>query len=313
MSDLPDAVEPPEPEQTPPADAVPEARVRRRHWGLSVVWVVPLVAAIVAGYLVWDHLREAGPSITIAFTDGDGVKAGRTELRYRGVPIGEVQAIDLSRDQRHVVVTVRLRRSATPVARDGSVFWIVRPQVGPASISGLSTVLTGPYIQVQPGTGKERTKFTGVDHPSPTLDRRGLKIVLATAHLASVRNNSPIYYRGIPVGFVVDAELSRDATAAHVNAFIEQPYARLVRIGSRFWSVSGLDVHVGLFKGLDISLESLRSLAIGGVTFATPDAETPPAKPGTIFVLHEQADKEWLTWTPKIPVPATAATSPAAD
>jgi paraquat-inducible protein B len=305
VSATPEPAATPEPEETPapPPDAVPEARVRRRRWGLSIVWVVPLVAAIVAGYLVWDHLRQAGPTITIAFSDGDGVKAGQTEIRYRGVPIGEVQEIDLGRDQKHVVVTARLRRSAASIAREGSVFWIVRPQVGPASITGLSTVLTGPYIQVQPGTGTERTTFTGVDHPSPTLDRHGLRVILATAHLASVRNGSPIYYRGIQVGTIVDAELSRDATAAHVNAFIEQPYTRLVRIGSRFWSVSGLDVHVGLFKGLDVSLESLRSLAIGGVAFATPDAAGPPAKAGTIFVLHEQADKEWLTWAPKIPIP----------
>ena len=288
------------------AEAVPDARIRRRRWGFSVAWLVPLVAAIVAGYLVYDRVRQAGPTITIAFTDGDGVKVGQTEIRYRGVPIGEVREIDLSSDHSHVVVGARLRRSAAAVARDGSVFWIVRPQVGPASITGLGTVLTGPYIQVRPGTGKTQTSFTGVDHPSPTLDRRGLKIVLAAARLVSVRNGSPVYYRGIEVGTVIDTHLSRDATAARVNVFIDHPYTRLVRIGSRFWSVSGLDVHVGLFKGVDISLESLRSLAVGGVAFATPDASNPPANAGTIFVLHEESDKEWLTWAPKITMPPAA-------
>ena len=288
------------------AATVPEARVRRRRWGFSVAWLVPLVAAIVAGYLVYDRMRQAGPTITLTFTDGAGVKVGQTEIRYRGVPIGEVRQIDLSDDHRRVVVSARLRHSAASIAREGSVFWIVRPQVGPASITGLSTVLTGPYIEVMPGTGKTQTSFTGVDHPSPTLNRRGLKIVLATQHLASVRNGSPIYYRGIEVGNVIDARLNRDATSAHVDAFIDQPHARLVRIGSRFWSVSGLDVHVGIFKGLDISLESLRSLAVGGVAFATPDAGGPPAPAGTTFVLHENADKEWLRWTPKIAIPPAA-------
>jgi paraquat-inducible protein B len=300
--------ETPETGDSPEApEAVPEARIRRRHWGFSVAWVVPIVAAIVAGYLVYDRMRQQGPTISIAFTDGDGIKAGQTEVRYRGVPIGEVREIDLSHDRRHVVITARLRRSAATIAREGSVFWIVRPRVGPASISGLSTVLTGPYIQVLPGTGKPQTSFTGVDHPSPTLDRRGLKVVLATAHLSSIRNGSPIYYRGIEVGTVIDSHLSRDATAAHVDGFIDEPYARLVTVGSRFWSVSGLDVHVGLFKGLDISLESLRSLAIGGVEFATPDPSAPRPNAHTIFVLHDQADKEWLTWTPKISLPPTAA------
>jgi paraquat-inducible protein B len=255
------------PEATPPrADAVPEAVVRRRRWGLSVVWVVPVVA-----------------------------------------PIGYVREIDLAPDGSRVVVSAELRRSAASIAREGSVFWIVRPQVGPASVTGLSTVLTGPYIQVQPGTGPAHTSFTGVDHPSPTLNRRGLRVLLATSHLNSVRTGSPIYYRGVEVGTIVDAELSRDASSAHIGAFIEQPYTRLVRIGSRFWSVSGLDVNVGLFKGLDIRLESLRSLAVGGVAFATPDAGAPAAKAGTTFVLHEEPDKAWLAWTPKIPLPASAA------
>jgi paraquat-inducible protein B len=288
-----------------PAD-VPEARIRPRRWGLSVAWVVPVVAAIVAGYLIRDHLWQAGPTITVTFTDAEGVKAG-TEIRYRGVPIGEVRDIDLNDDHSRVVVRARLRRSAASIARDGSVFWIVRPQVGPTAVRGLATVLTGPYIQVRPGTGKTRTSFTGVDDPSPALGRPGLKIVLAAAHLGSVRNGSPIYYRGIEVGTVLDATLSRDGTRAHVNAFIDQPHARLVRVGSRFWSVSGIDVNVGLLKGVDIRLESLRSLAVGGVAFATPDATAPPARPGTIFVLHPQPADEWLTWTPKIETPAAAA------
>jgi len=296
-----------EPDASPaPPPPVPEARVRRRHWGFSIAWVVPLVAAIVAGYLIYDRMQQAGPTITIAFTDGDGVKPDRTELRYRGVPIGQVQQIDLSRDRSHVLVQVELRRSAASIAREGSVFWIVRPEVGPSSITGLSTVLTGPYIQVIPGTGKSQTSFIGVDHPSPTLNRRGLKIVLATAHLSSVRNGSPIYYRGVEVGTVIGSHLSPDSIAAHVEVFIEEPYTRLVRIGSRFWKVSGVDVRVGLLKGLEVNLESLRSLAIGGITFATPDASSPRATTGTIFVLHEEPEKEWLTWAPKMSIPRAA-------
>jgi paraquat-inducible protein B len=121
------------------AEAVPDAHIRRRRWGFSVAWLVPLVAAIVADYLVYDRVRQAGPTITIAFADGDGVKVGQTEIRYRGVPIGEVREIDLSPDHSRVVVSARLRRSAAVIARDGSVFWIVRPQVGPAArqITGL--------------------------------------------------------------------------------------------------------------------------------------------------------------------------------
>ena len=296
MTDLP----------TPPdnAEGLPKARIRRRRWALPVVWVVPLAAAVVAGYLVYGRLEESGPTITIKFKDGSGVKPAHTEIRYRGVPIGQVQAIDLSTDGEAVVVKAQLRRSAAMIAREGSAFWIVRPEVGPGTISGLSTVLTGPYIQVLPGPGKSVSEFVGLENPPAALERNGLKIVLAASHIESVRTGSPVYYRGIEVGSVTGIELSGDATTAHVHLFISQRYARLVRIGSRFWTVSGLDVNVSLLKGVEISVESLRSLIAGGIAFATPDdPTTPPARDGTVFVLHDKPQKEWLTWAPKIPLP----------
>src|SRR5439155_1654252 len=115
-------------------------------------------------------------------------------------------------------------------------------------------------IWVVPGTGRPKTEFVGLDRPPPALERGGLKVILATAHLSSVRSGSPVYYRGIQVGAVTDTELSRDATAAHIHVFIGQRYARLVRVGSRFWSASGFDVNISLLKGVEVSLESLRSL-----------------------------------------------------
>jgi len=285
-------------------EQLPTARVRRRKWRLGVVWVVPLVAAIVAAYLVQGRLEEFGPTIAITFKDGGGVKAGQTEVRYRGVPIGQVSDIDLTDDHEYVLVKARLRRSAVSVAREGSVFWIVKPEVGFGAVRGLTTVLTGPYIQVSPGRGPPTTEFRGLERAPPTLGRSGLKIILAATQVGSIRPGTPVHYRGVEVGSVVAVDLSRDATAAHVETFIEQRYARLVRSGSRFWNVSGLDVHASLFKGLQVSLESLRSLVTGGIAFATPeDPNAVPVKDGTIFPLHDQPEKEWLAWRPKIPIP----------
>jgi paraquat-inducible protein B len=285
-------------------EALPEARVRRRRWRFAVVWVIPLVAAIVAGHLVYGRLAELGPTITIRFRDGGGVKAGQTEVRYRGVPVGQVEEIELTDDHEYVLVTARLRRSAASIAREGSVFWVVRPEVALGAVRGLSTVITGPYIQAFPGTGPPKTAFRGLERAPPTLGRSGIKITLAATQLGSVRPGTPVYYRGIDVGSIVEIDLSRDATAAHTAAFIDQRYARLVRSGSRFWNVSGVDVSVSLFRGVQISLESLRSLVTGGVAFATPeDPNAIPVKEGTIFPLHEKPEKDWLEWRPKIPIP----------
>jgi paraquat-inducible protein B len=281
-------------------ETLPTARIRRRRWTVSVVWVVPVVAAIVAGYLVYGRLDELGPTIAIKFKDGGGVKSGQTEIRYRGVPVGQVNAVELGEGHEYVVVKARLRRSATTIAREGSVFWIVGPEVGFGAVRGLSTVITGPYIQVIPGSGKEKSEFIGLDRSPP--ETTGLKIILAATQLGSVRPGSAILFRGVEVGSVTATELSRDATAAHIHVIIGDRYARLVRASSRFWSVSGVDLNISLFKGVEISMESLRSLVAGGIAFSTPDANSPPVKPGTIFPLHDKPEKEWLQWLPKIPL-----------
>jgi paraquat-inducible protein B len=282
---------------------LPQARVRQRRWRLSVVWIVPIVAAIVAGYLTWGRLQELGPTITIQFTDVTGVRAGQTEIRYRGVPVGRVVSVELSDDEKSALVKARLRPENAALAKDGSVFWIVRPDVRSGDLSRLSTIVSGPYIEISPGGGKARSKFVGLASPPPVTERAGLRIVLEAPNLGSVRPGSPVYYRGIEVGAVARTDLRRDATAADAHVVVFQRYARLVRIGSRFWTVSGVDVNVSLLKGLEISVDSLRSLVSGAIAFATPDdANMPAAKDGTIFALHDKPQKEWLDWRPRIPV-----------
>lgn len=288
------------------AEKLPRAKVKKARWNFPVVfvWVVPVVAVIVAGYVIYDRVREIGPKITIQFKDVNGLKTGQTQIKYRGVPIGEVTQVDLSGDQQYALVTARLRRSAASIAREGSVFWIVRPEVEAGSITGLGTVITGPEIGVLPGTGKTQSSFVGLESSPAVSERKGLKIVLLSSHLKSLRANSPVYYRGIEVGAVQDTRLNANATAADIHVVIKQRYANLVREGSKFWNVSGVDASVGLFSGVEINVESLRSLVAGGIALATPnDPSARPVNDGAVFRLHEKPEKKWLGWAPKIPIP----------
>lgn len=294
----------PTPADRPPDGPLPAATVRRRRWRVPFVWVVPLIAAVVAGSLVYNRLQEFGPTITINFRDASGVKPDQTEIRYRGVPVGQVTTVELAENQQHVVVTAQLRRTAAGLAREGSLFWVVRPEVGFGAVRGLSTVLTGSYIQAIPGHGKSRRDFTGLESASPTLGQPGLNLILSMRQMGSVRVGSPVVYRGIEVGSVTGTSLSRDATSAQLDVFIEQRYARLVRMGSRFWLLSGVDVNFGLFRGLEINVESLRTLVGGGIAFATPDDAGGPVKDGMLFLLHEKPQPEWLEWHPKISIPS---------
>lgn len=286
-------------------EPLPRARTRSRGRLFSVAWIVPVIAAIVAGYLVYDRVRQVGPVITIRFKDGSGMIPGQTAIKYRGVQIGEVTAVELSEDQQNVEVMARLKRTAASIASEGAVFWIVRPEVAVGGITGLSTVITGPEIQALPGSGGSKSEFMGVERAPAAMEVKGLKLVLRANSLGSPQRNSPVYYRGVEVGVVQETDLSPDATAAELHVVINQRYAKLVRADSVFWNASGAKVNAGLFSGLELKVESLKALAAGGIAFATAgNSNAGPAKSGAVFTLHSEPKKEWLEWAPQIRLPA---------
>ena len=284
-------------------EELPKARVRRRRLP-SVAWLVPLLALLVAGYLVWDRLRERGPEISISFADGAGVRVGVTPVMYRGVQVGEVTGVGLTESHDKALVRVRLKRSATAIAREGTRFWIVRPQVGFGNITGLNTVLTGPEIQALPADGgAPRREFAGLDSAPVGMEAEGLKLVLRAERPRSIRPNTPVHYRGVEVGLVQKVDLGPNSTSADVHVLIFERYAGLVREGSAFWNTSGVSVKAGLLKGIEVDVESLRAIATGGIEFATPSARAPRVKPGTVFFLHDGPKDEWLSWLPRIALP----------
>ena len=281
-------------------EETPKARVRRRRV-LRLVWIVPAMAIAVAAYLLWQRLQEYGPEIRVTFTDGGGLRIGQTALRYRGVQVGEVIGVGLSQDEKRAVVRIRLTRSGAGLAREGSRFWIVRPRVGLGQVTGLTTVLSGPEINVIPGKPGEQAQyeFTGLENP-PSSVEGGLQIVLRGEH-PKMRADAPVYYRGVEVGAVQKIDLAPNALSADVHVVIYARFAPLVREGSAFWDVSGVNVKGGILKGLEVELESLRTFLSGGIEFASPPG-TPRAKPGTVFFLYGEPKKEWLGWAPKIPI-----------
>jgi paraquat-inducible protein B len=282
-------------------DEMPRARVRRRRL-VRRVWVVPLIAVAVAAWLVYQRIQAVGPEIVVTFEDGAALRVGQTPLRYRGVQIGEVSGVRLSPDEKHALVKIRLQKDAAQIAREGSRFWIVRPRVGWGTFSGLNTVLSGPEIQVIPGKpdAPAKTEFAGLDTP-PAAIEGGLHIVLR-AERPKMRTDAPVYYRGVEVGTVQKLDLAPNSLSADVHVIIYPRFAALVREGSSFWDVSGVAVKGGIFKGMQVEFESLRSFVTGGIEFATPPG-TKRARPGTVFFLYNEPKPEWLAWAPKIPIP----------
>jgi paraquat-inducible protein B len=286
--------------------AVPKARIKRRG-RFSPVWIAPLVAAGFAGWLFYRDVIATGPSITISFKNAENVEVGKTALRFRGVKIGEVSDVQLSRDLRRVQVKVDLKRSASEVAHQGSEFWIVHPVVAAGEIRGLGTIVSGDYIEVKPGTGSATKEFTGLDEP-PALNAEqvgGLDLVLISTEASSAKSGSPVLFRGMHVGQVVKQQLGPDSQEVRTSVHVDAPFTNLVRLNSKFWNAGGVNVNLGLF-GAQISAQSFKTLVSGGIAFATPDQMEAPARNGTVFRLYEKPEKSWAEWAPAIKLPKTA-------
>lgn len=272
-------------------DDIPEPdRVRRRRWTVSLIWLVPLVAALVGVSMMINSWISAGPQIDISFEDAQGITAGKTEVKYKNVVIGKVSSMALSDDRDRVLVKVDLDKRAESFATAKSRFWVVRPRVGMGGVSGLGTLLSGSYIGADTGgSDKRKTHFKGLETPPPlTHNEEGSTFLLSSDDLGSLDIGSPVYYRRIQVGRVVAYHLDDDGKGVTVQVFVESPDDKYVTTDSRFWNASGVDVSLGA-SGLKVNTESLATLVAGGLAFQAPpySKKHDPADAGTKFDLFD--------------------------
>lgn len=270
-------------------DPQPEARLRRRLF--SWVWMVPLLSIVIVIWLAVAALLDRGPLITIVFSDAEGIQAGETKIRHKDVDLGTVEAIHLNDEMSRVMVRARMHRSVEPHLTSGARFWIVRPRVGVEGISGLSTLVSGSYIEMYPGTANAdatpQSTFEGLDNPPVlTPDTPGRSFALRTDDLGSLGAGSPVSYRGMPVGEVEGFQLDPDGKHISVYAFVHAPYDRYVTAQTRFWNSGGIDLALGA-QGLRFRASSWQQVLSGGVSFDTPDDSVGGAEPapGTVFSL----------------------------
>jgi len=275
-----------------PTDTPATARSRPRRW-FSWIWLTPLIALSIVSWLTIRALAERGPLITISFSDAEGIQAGDTKIRHKDVDLGTVESIYLSRDMSRVFVRARMRRSVSAHLNASTRFWIVRPRVGVAGISGLSTLVSGSYIEMYPSPEQENAKpqrsFVGLDDPPAlTPDTPGRSFTLRTDDLGSLTGGSPVSYRGVPVGEVEGFQLDPSGKQISVFAFVRAPYQKYVTSQTRFWNSGGIDVAVGV-QGLRFRASSWQQLISGGVSFDTPDSAqaAPESQAGAIFRLYE--------------------------
>jgi paraquat-inducible protein B len=272
-----------------PGAELPVAQVRTRQF--SLVLLIPVVAAVIAGYLAWRGLSQQGPLITITFTTAEGLTAGQTKVEHRAVDLGTVESIALNQAMTEVTVRVRMRREAASRLTDHARFWVVRPRLSVRNFSGLNTLVSGAYLEMDPGAagGEQRYQFTGLEEPpSVRSDEPGTSYVLRADRIGSLGPDSPVFYRDVQVGEVLSYDLHNGVGPVTVNVFVRAPFDRLVRQGSEFWNDSGLSVTLGA-AGFHVEVESLQALLAGGVAFDTPGvaAGGAPSPGGSSFVLFD--------------------------
>jgi paraquat-inducible protein B len=271
-------------------DDVPEARVRRHRW-FAWVWIVPITAAGIVIWLAVRTLAVRGPEIQIVFHSVEGLQARQSTIQHRGVPVGTVEQLELAPDMSQVVVHARITRAAASWLNENTQFYIVSPRVSVEGISGLSTLVSGSYIEMSPVPGKtSRRNFVGLDE-APGVDPTtpGRSFTMTTSDLGSLTRGSPISYHGVSVGEVQDYAIAPDGQHINVTAFIRAPYSGLVHPETRFWNAGGVDVALGA-QGLRIRANSWQQLLSGGIAFETPASAlkgSAPSTAGAVFALYD--------------------------
>lgn len=272
----------------------PQKKKGKSKWKLSLIWLVPAIALLIALSLAVKAFLNVGPTINVSFRTAEGLIAGKTTVQFRQVNIGLVRKIKLSEDLSHVIVEIELTRDASNFASTDSKFWVVRPRIGTSGVSGIDTLLSGSYIEVEGGKAAEKkTDFTGLEFPPVVSSDVPGKVFFLKAHdLGSLDIGSPIYYRRINVGQITAYKLSRDGTNVELQIFVQAPYDKFVTTNARFWQASGVDVSLNA-SGFNLKTQSLASIIAGGIAFGYPEHEkkAPNALDRSSFTLWGSQDQ----------------------
>ena len=277
----------------------------RRSRRIPIIWSVPLLAVALGLWLAWDTLSKRGPTITVSFNSAEGLQAGQSQLKYKDIVLGKVQSLRLTSDHSRVLVTIATTREAGPLLTEETVFWVATPRLFAGNVTGLETIISGPYVAMLPGTetGHLKREFVGrEDPPILTTNAPGRTFLLRTSRLGSVSLGSPVFFRDLNVGEVLGWDIADMAESVTIRAFVRSPYDSYVHDQTRFWNASGVSLKLGS-GGVELQLELLRALLLGGIAFETPAGTSPLAETDHEFPLFgDRTTADASSYARKIPL-----------
>jgi paraquat-inducible protein B len=278
----------------PGLDDLPAAVPARSRWSrLPLIWMLPVVVILAGVFVVIYEELAQGTSIEIRFHNAEDLEANKTKIRYKDVEIGDVRDIHVSKDRKEVIVTAMIHRDANEYLVDDTRFWVVRPRVSGAGVTGLGTLVSGAYISVDVGKSAKGSKhFVGLEVPPiVTADLPGREFVLHADDLGSLSIGSSVFYRHLAAGQVVGYTLDPGGTGVTLKVFLDAPFDTYVTSGTRFWQASGVDMSI-TSDGVKLRTESLTSILQGGVAFQSLPGSAPTAVPAdAAFTLYPDEDR----------------------
>ncbi len=267
-----------------------EKPVKKKRRGISPIWILPIIALMIGGWLLYKSYRDAGIDITVNFANAEGITIGKTKVIYKGITVGIVRDIQINPEVNSVALHIEMDRVTEKALVKDLKFWVVKPEVSAGRVRGLDTLLSGSYIGVQRGVSKIPChKFTGLTKSPPAPSNApGLHIKLTAKNLGSIQRDTQIYYKNITIGSVQKYILKKNGRGVVIDVHIEPQYQHLIKTRTRFWNSSGISFKGGL-SGFKFRMESLAALVYGGISLYTPGYQSlsPVAENGRIYPLYE--------------------------
>ncbi|MAY43236.1 MULTISPECIES: intermembrane transport protein PqiB [unclassified Neptuniibacter] len=279
---------------TPNENSAAQPMIKEKR-SISSIWVLPLIALCIGGWMVYQDWANRGKLITISFITADGIEAGKTKIKIRNVEVGKVESVQLNYSENNVLVQARIEPGAEELLLENAKFWVVRPRVGAAGVSGLGTLLSGAYIEMAPGDNDNKRLssrpldvYTGLEEPPVTsATEPGLRLELVSDNAHSLSVGVTVLYKGFPVGRIERVHFDPLARQAVYGVFIKSPYDQLVSADSRFWNMSGINLDLSA-NGVNVQTGTFDTLFSGGITFDIPSGgrQGEAAKDGDRFRLY---------------------------
>ncbi|MFN3785922.1 MAG: intermembrane transport protein PqiB, partial [Thiothrix sp.] len=267
---------------------LPEVKVREQRLP-SPVWLIPLAALVIGLWLLLQAWYERGPTVVVQFASAEGIEPNKTEVRYKAVTVGKVKRLRLDEQLQHIEAVIELNKEIGRHLGDDASFWVVRPRINRSGVSGLTTLFSGTYIGMDPGTNTNDLGFYKGEERPPVItpSENGRQFFLLSDSLGSMDIGAPVFYKQLQVGEVIDYELQEKENRVRLEIFIREPYYQYVHQNSRFWNASGVEFNMNT-AGAEFRMESLVSVLLGGIAFDNPPAPESGAisQPGDSFILH---------------------------